>query len=304
VSQSPSLVTSNTVRYRSWRCPTTMVVSIISLVFGSPEPGTTKADDQQYSVVARIDAKSAGLNSSEIIVKMGDMSVPATAFKTSPDVPRNIAIVIDAGPDQTKVLSKEKELAVALVNELFDASTSFTIAGASISSKTQATTLNRSVAIEHIRDIAGENGEKTNVSIYDAIGSAIRQISLSPGLRVVIFIGEGNDGGSKMRYAALRNLVESHQIAFFAALIADHSLRGAKSILRYGWNLRELSGDTTGVFLENQKTPKATQRLSETVQGLRLVAFEMSARQPGRYKVSVSAQRGKRLHAQKAIVIP
>jgi hypothetical protein len=303
MSENPRLVALNTGRYGSSRCITAVVAAIISVVLVSP-PGTIKADGQQHSVVVCIDAKSAGLTSSEIIVRIGDMSVPSTAIKSIPDVPRKIAIVIDAGPDQAKVLSTEKELAVALINELSDASTSFTIAGASISSKTQATTLDRSVAIEHIRDIAGENGEKTNVPIYDVIGSAIQQISLSPGLRVVIFIGEGNDGGSRMRYAELRSLAESNQIAFFVALVAGHSLRGAKSILRYGWNLQDLASDTTGIFLENPKTPKATRRLSEAVQGLRLVAFEMPSRQPGRYKVSVSPRRGKRLRAQKAIVVP
>ena len=302
MSESSRLVTPNAVRYRSLRRVSAVVVAIISVVFVA-QPRTSKADSQQYSVVARIDAKSLGLTSSEIVLRIGNMTVPATAIETSPDVPRNIAIVIDAGPDQAKVLSKEKDLAVALINELSDASTSFTIADGSISPKTQAATLDRSVAIEHVRVIAAEKGEKRNVPIYDAIGSAVRQISLSPGLRVAIFIGEGNDGGSKMRYAELRNLAESHQIAFFAALVADHSLRGAKSILRYGWNLRELSGDT-GVFLENQTTPKATRRLSEAVQGLRLVAFEMPSSQPGRYKVSVSARGGKRLRAQKAVVIP
>jgi hypothetical protein len=303
VSENPTLVTPTTVRYGSLRCVSAVVVAITSVV-PVARPGTSKADGQQYSVVARADAKSPGLTSSEIVLRIGDMSVPATAIETSPDVPRNIAIVIDAGPDQAKVLSKEKELAVALINGLPDGSTSFTVAGAGISSRTQAATLDRSVAIEHIRDIAGEDGEKTSVPIYDAIGSAILQISLSPGLRVVIFIGEGNDGGSKMRYAELRSLAESNQIAFFAALVADHSLRGTKSILRYGWNLRELSSDTTGIFLENQKTATATRRLSEAILGLRLIVFEMASRQPGRYKVSVSAHRSKRLHAQKAIDIP
>ena len=107
-----------------------------------------------------------------------------------------------------------------------------------------------------------------------------------------------------MRYAELRSLAESNQVAFLAALVADHSVRGAKSILRYGWTLQELTSDTAGVFLENQKAPKATRRLSEAVQGLRLIAFEMPSVQPGRYRVSVSAWKGKRLRAQKAIVIP
>jgi hypothetical protein len=280
-----------------------VVVATIFVVLVAP-PGTSKADSQQYSIVARVDANSAGLISHDLVVRVDNVSVPATAINASPLIPRNIAIVIDAGPDQAKVLAKEKDLAIALMNELSDASTSFLIASVDASSKMQTTTLDRSVAIEHIRDITGERGAKTNVAIYDAIGSAIRQISLISGLRVVIFIGEGNDGGSRLRFAELRGLAESNHIACFAALVADHSLRGAKSILRYGWNLQELASDTAGLFLENPKTPEATRRLAESVRGLRLITFEIPSRHSGRSKISVLSPRGKRLRAQKAIAIP
>ena len=301
MSETSRLVALNTGRSLPLRRAAGVVVATMFVVPVALR--TAKADSQQYSVVARVDAKSAGLAPSEVVVKIGNSSVPATAIKASPDIRRNIAIVMDAGPDQAKVLSIEKELAIALINALPDAGTSFTVASAGISSKVQAATLDRSAAIKHIRDITGENGEKTSVAIYDAIGSAIRQISLTPGLRVVIFIGEGNDGGSKLRYAELRNLAESNQIAFFAALVADHSLRGAKSILRYGWNLQDLTDDTAGIFLENQKLSKATRGLNESVQGLRLIAFEMPSMQSGHYRISVSG-RGKRFRAQKNMFVP
>lgn len=208
--------------------------------------------------------------------------VPATPIKGTPAIPRNIAIVIDAGPDQAKVLQKEKDLAIALINELAGVGTSFTIVSAGTSSKTEARELAQSVAIEQIREITGDSGEKRNVAVYDAIGSAIRQISGEAGLRVVIFIGEGNDGGSRMRHVELRGLAESSQIAFLAALVADHSLRGTKAILRYRWNLRELASDTAGIFPENQSTPKAARQLTESIQGLRLIALEMPSLQSGR----------------------
>jgi len=303
MSESSRLVALNTTRSGPLQSVAGVVVAAIFVVLVAPH-GTTKADSQQYSVVARLDAKSAGLISRDVVVRVKNVTVPVTAINARPDIPRNIAIVMDAGPDQANVLSREKELAIALINDLFDASTSFTIASVGTLSKTQATTLDRSVAIQHIREIVGDTGKKSNVAIYDAIGSAILQISLSPSFRVVIFIGEGNDGGSRMRYAELRSLAESNQVAVLAALVADHSLRGAKSILRYGRTLQELTSDTAGIFLENQKTPKAARGLSESVQGLRLIAFEMPSGPPGRYKVSISARRGKRLRAQKAIVIP
>jgi hypothetical protein len=284
------------------RCVAAVAVTTMFVVLAASR--TTKADSQQYSLVARVDAKNAGLTSSEIVVKIGNISTAATATKASPDIPRDIAIVVDAGPDQAKVLPKEKDLAIALINELAGVGTSFTIVSAGTSSKTRAATLDQSVAIEHIREIASDSGEKTNVAIYDAIGSAVRQLSLSPGFHIIIFIGEGNDGGSRLRYAKLRSLIESNQVAFFATLVADHSLHGTKSILRYGWCLRELTSDATGIFLENPKTPEAKQRLSESVRGLRLITFDAPSQLPGRYKISVSVRRGRGLHAQKAIVIP
>jgi hypothetical protein len=265
---------------------------------------TTKADSRQYYVVAQVDAKNAELSQGEVVVKIGDLSLPATAIKASPEIPRNIAIVIDAGPDQTNVLSKEKDLAIALINGLSGENTSFTIISVGTTPKMQAPSQIQSVAVDFIRDIAGERGKKTNVPIYDAIGSAIRQISLASGLRVVIFVGEGNDGGSRFSYAELRNLAESNQVTFFAALVADHSLHGTKSTLRYGWYLRELTTDTAGIFLENQKTPSATRQLRDRAEALRLIAFEMPSMQSGHYKISVSIRRGKRLRVQKAIVVP
>jgi hypothetical protein len=279
-------------------------VTTVIIIILVASPGTTNADEQQYSLVARLDAKSAGLTPGELIVRVGNMSVQAKAIQASPEIPRTIAIVIDAGPNQMNALAREKELAIALINKLSDSDTAFSIVRAGISSKTQEATLDRSNAIKQISEITGDSGKKTNVAIYDAIGSAIQQVSASAGLRIVIFIGEGNDGGSSLRYQQVRSLVESNQGAFFAALVADHSLRSAKSILQFGWNLQELTSDTVGIFLENQKTPKATRLLTESIQGLRLVTFEMPSVGPGRHKISISSKRSQRFKAQKAIVIP
>jgi hypothetical protein len=289
-------------RRRSWRI-VGAVTPVILVVFIA-SPGTTDANTQRYSVVARLDGNRARPTPGEVVLRIGNASAQVTAIQASSEIPRNIAIVIDAGPNQANVLSREKELAIALINELSNAITMFSIARAGISSSTRAATLDRSVAIQQIGEITGDSGKKTNVAIYDALGSAIRQISLAPSLRVVIFIGEGNDGGSSLRYAELRRLAESNQIAFCAALVADHTLRGTKSVLQYGWSLRELTSDTVGIFLENQTTPRATRRLGEGVQRLGLVTFEMPSRQSGRYKVSVSSKRIERLKVQKAIVIP
>ena len=302
MNESSGLQVLNTGRHKPLRRAAGAVVVTIFVALVTSR--TTKANGQQFTVVARVDAKSTGLISGGVVVRIGNISVPATAIKASPEIPRNIAIVLDTGPDQAKVLSKEKDLAAGLINDLAGSGTSFTITEAGTSTKMQAPTQDRSIAIEHVRAITGDGGKKTNIPIYDAIGSVIRKLSITPGLRVVVFIGEGNDGGSRLRYADLRNLAESTQIALCVALVADHTLRGTKSLLRYGWNLRELTDDNAGIFLENLKTPKAKRRVIDSVQELRLVFFERPSLQSGPYKISVSARKGKRLHAQKAVVIP
>ncbi len=164
MSESSRLVALNTGRSSFLRSVACVVVSTIFVLV--PPFGTTKADSQQYFVVARVDAKSPELAPGEVVVKIGNMSVLATAIRTSPDSPRNIAIVMDAGPDQANVLSREKELAIALINDLFDASTSFTIASVGTLSKTQATTLDRSVAIQHIREIVKSRSVPVFASSY------------------------------------------------------------------------------------------------------------------------------------------
>ena len=77
--------------------PSQCVIGVIVTItcFGSVTSRAAKTDIQQYSVVARVGAKSAGLTSRDIIVRVGKVSVPATDIQSSPDVPRNIAIVMD-----------------------------------------------------------------------------------------------------------------------------------------------------------------------------------------------------------------
>jgi hypothetical protein len=290
-------------RSSSFRCVAAVTVANFFAIHIALTP-TANADRQLCTVVARVDAKSEALAPRDIVIKVENVSTAVTAIKASPEIPRNIAIVMDAGPDQATVLSKEKALAVTLINKLYDANTSFTVASAGTSSTLQPATLDRSVAIGHIREIRGDIGEKTNVPICDTIASAIRQISHRPGLRVLLFIGEGNDGGSSVSYAELRRLAESNHISVFAALLADHSLRGARSILRYGWNLQDLASDTAGLSLENQNAAKAAGQISNGIRSLRLITFEMSSPPPGHCKISISLPRGKTLRTQKAITIP
>ncbi len=128
----------------------------------------------------------------------------------------------------------------------------------------------------------------------------VSELSNLPGLRVLIVIAEGNDYGSTMGFKELRALVEARYVTCLVALVDDHPTRGSKSILRYGWSLRDLANDTAGTFVENSKNVGRTAtRLGEMVASVRLITFEITGPLPGRHRVSVSSTSGLRLHAQK-----
>src|ERR1700730_10499378 len=105
MSESSRLVALNTGRSLPLRCIAGVVVAAMCVVPVASR--RAKADSQQFSVVARVDPKSAGLASRDMVVRVENVSVPATAIKAAADMRRNIAIVIDAGPDQAKGLLQE-----------------------------------------------------------------------------------------------------------------------------------------------------------------------------------------------------
>jgi hypothetical protein len=67
-------------RYGLLRSAASVFVATVFAVFVAL-PASTKADSEQYSVVARIDASSAGLTASDIVVRVEHVSVVATAVE-------------------------------------------------------------------------------------------------------------------------------------------------------------------------------------------------------------------------------
>lgn len=124
-----------------------------------------------------------------------------------------------------------------------------------------------------------------------------------PGIRVLIFLGGGKDLGSKLSYKELRNVAEANHVACFVLLVADRSHRGPKSMLSHGWWMRELADDTAGIFLENEKMPKAIAKVSENIRAIRLITFEMDFRVPGRHVIRGNATPPLRIRLQKAIFL-
>lgn len=271
-----------------------------AVVFGG---WTTRAwADGTLTVVAQVVKKQDALDLGPLEITAQGKTARATAQEYA-RLPKQIALILDASANQGAVLAKEKELAVALVSELARDNPAFIVGRASLVPTLYPATSDSAIAIEYLRSIEVDRGKKGSVPIYDAIGLALEELAKRPGIRVVIFIGEGNDSGSKLRYEGLRDLAQSQHIVCFAALLADHPLRGTKSILRYGWSLRELAGDTAGAFFENQKPEKVVREVAKKVRSLQLLTFEMTFPKPGRYRIAVASRSSLHLRVQKAVVI-
>lgn len=77
--------------------------------------------------------------------------------------------------------------------------------------------------------------------------------------------------------------MEARYVTCLVARVNDHATRGTKSILRYGWSLKDLANDTAGTFVENSKKVGRTAiRLGGMVESLRLMTFEITDRLPGK----------------------
>jgi hypothetical protein len=260
---------------------------------------TAQTDTTEYSIIAQFERMRSEPHPAQIHVRFGDNSVAASAIEATP---RTVGIVIDTGPNQLSVLAEEKKLAIGLVNDLADGNTLFAVASTEPRSEPQPPS-ERGVATEFIRNLTPVGGARRTLPVYDCMALVMRQVSPAAGLRIIVFIGEGTGSGSTLRYPDLRTLAFSNQISFFCALVADHSTRGPRGMLRYGWSLRELANDTTGLFLDSEKPGRASRLLSAAIQQLRLIHFQFPPMKPGFFAPTVSDEHGKKLRSQKFVSI-
>ena len=257
---------------------------------------------EQQTVVARVRGAGESPVTGQLVVMSENQSAVATIVSSS-ETQRQIAILIDAGPSQSAVFPREAELAVSLVKALSAPGTNFLIGKIGLTGQIDNATPDQAVAIQSIQDIVCETGKPTDVPIYDLTAAAIRKLSEAPGIRVVIFIGGGKDKGSHSSYEIVRNLAQARHVTVFTLLLADRSHRGPRSMLSHGWWMRELADETAGIFLENEKSPKALERVTESIRAIRLITFHMDFKGIGRHRISLRLKGDLRFRAQKAVFL-
>jgi hypothetical protein len=256
----------------------------------------------EQTVIVRVEPPDRKLSPREVEIRTEGTRLNALTVADARTTPLNVAFVIDAGPDQSRVLNKEKDLALAILNALPASVSQLLVVKAGYQQTAYPATGDRAEATRLIQSLATEEGKKSGIPIFEAMAAAIAELSRLPGMQVLI--AEGNDYGSTVGYKGLRDRMQAHSVACLVALVDDHPTRGTKSILRYGWSLQDLASDTAGTFVENTKrVARTAARLGEMVVSFRLVTLESAELPPGRHRIAVAGPSGMRLHAQKALVV-
>jgi hypothetical protein len=281
------------------QCASSVLFGIAMLAPSAAGQGKTV-----QTVIVRVEPPDRKVLSSEVEVKADGKRLNVRSVSDPSTMPLNVAFVIDAGPDQSRVLGKEKDLALAIVNALPVPVSKLLVVRAGYRHIVYPGTADRAEATHLIQSLVAEEGTKSGIPIFEAMAAATGELSRLPGMPVLLIIAEGNDYGSSIGYKGLRDLVQAQSAVCLVALVDDHPTRGTKSILRYGWSLQDLANDTAGAFIENsRKVPRTATRLAKMIASFRLVTFEIRGLSPGRHRVSVSTASGFHLHVQKAVVI-
>jgi hypothetical protein len=277
---------------------------LMSVGGSSLAANVAQTDNIQHSITLRVDSPSRKMNPRDLGITAEGRQASIVSVMDASEAPVTIALVIDAGPRQSAVLSREKALASSLILELSDKATDFIVIRAGYQATNLANWSAGPMAVSSLQTLIAEPGKRSSIPIYKAVTLAIEELSSRPGIRVLIIIAEGNDSRSGISYKQLRASAEAQHVAVMTALVADHSARGSRASLHCGWDLRSLASDTGAIFLDNDRNPSRTlSRLTEAIRSLRLVAFEIDRLSPGRYRVHTSSNSVGRLHAQKAVVV-
>lgn len=283
-----------------------LVRLLLLIVLGSSTvaANVAKTDNLHHSIVLRADSLNRKIDPRDLGITAEGRRASIVSVMDVSQAPTSIALVLDAGPNQSAVLNREKELASSLMAEFSDTGTEFIVIRAGYQATNIAATSAGPVAMGSLQALNPETGEKSQIPIYKAVSLAIEELSSRPGIRVLMIIAEGNDSGSGITYKQLRASAQAQHVAVMTVLVADHSARGSKATLRYGWDLRSLASDTGAIFLDNDRNPSRTlKRLTQTIRSLRLVTFEINGVSLGRHRMHTSSTSVGRLHAQKEVFI-
>ncbi len=279
------------------------ILFLVSLGSSSAMAGVAE-NGLQHSIVLRADSPNREIGPKDLGITAEGRRGSIVSVMNPSEAPMSIALVVDAGPNQLAVLNREKELASPLIGEFSNTRTEFILIRAGYQATNIATSSAGPVLLDSLQALRAETGKRSQIPIYKAVALAIEELSLRPGIRVLMIIAEGNDSRSGITYKQLRASAQAQHVAVMTVLVTDHSTRGPRAGLHCGWDLRSLASDTGAIVLDNDRnTSRTLNRLTEAIRSLRLVTFQIDGVSPGRHRMHTSSNSVGRLHAQKDVFI-
>ena len=183
-----------------------------------------------------------------------------------------LVVLVDIHPHQDKVLPVELALAEEVIHRLEQPGNMFSVivfgsqVAALVKSHVQA-----SEAIAAIRSVTLEQTQEEHftVHLYGALNLAFELFTNDTRPKSLLVISEGNDDFAGKTFKQTVSRAQQLRVGCDVAMVADHPLRGSKSIQIYGFDLRRLAGKTHGLYVEigegQKNLSRSADRLSENI---------------------------------------
>lgn len=178
--------------------------------------------------------------------------------ETKPRV--SLGVLIDTSGHQKKVIEFEREVLNSIADGFAGVTTeSFVLTYADKVETLQDwspldTGLRRISARIELDEKSGKN---QRTLLYDALYVGLLKLDNenSANSKALIIIGEGNDSGSHLRFAQLKQMAKSNHVQCFVLLVADHNLMGGR-VRHFGFNLYDLASATKGKAYDIERSRK------------------------------------------------
>lgn len=180
----------------------------------------------------------------------------------------DLVVLVDIHPHQNKVLPVELSIAEEVLHKVEQPGNTFSlIVFGSQAPVLVKSTVPASDAISAIRNVTLEQTEEENFTVHlsSALNLALGQFKGDTGPKSLLVISEGNDDFTDKIFKQTVARARQIGVACHVVLVADHPLRGSKSIQIYGFNLRRLAGKTHGRYVEVLDQQKNLLRYARTL---------------------------------------
>jgi len=180
--------------------------------------------------------------------------------QADPGRPLSLGVVIDVRVQQHEVIGFERQVVDALGSKLAgEHAEGFVV---SYSDRVQVVE-DWSPVAAGLKDTAdrltadGSEDGRRGAALNDALLNGIARLGSSgyEGRKVLVVIGEGNDGGSSMTFADVLSAAKAGHVQCFALLVANHRSQVGR-VRQFGFDLYRLASATHGKAYDVRTDPE------------------------------------------------